>query len=231
MSHSPAAADHTHGHHSKYLAHHFEDLGQQKEAAVVGMWTFLATEVMFFGGLFVAYLIYRILYPEIYLAASSHLNWKIGMFNTIVLICSSLTMALGVHAAQASKQKLLIVFLGATFALAAVFLIVKGFEWNEKYSHSLIPGIKFDTEHNYQGPNASKFPMFFVVYFFMTGLHAFHIIIGMGYIVWLLIKARQGAYNSEFYTPIEMFGLYWHFVDIVWIFLFPLLYLLGHPHW
>jgi cytochrome c oxidase subunit 3 len=218
--------------HSSILAHHFDDLKQQKEAATAGMWLFLATEVMFFGGLFTAYLVYRLLYHDVFGPASTMLNVKIGAFNTMVLICSSLTMALGVHAAQLGKRKLMIIFMVATFALAATFLVVKGYEWTEKWHHQLVPAFNFSIEKavehtHYHGANANKFPMFFILYFFMTGLHAFHIIVGMGYLTFLIVKSFRGAFSAEFYTPVEMFGLYWHFVDIVWIYLFPLLYLIG----
>lgn len=215
--------------HSPYLAHHFEDLDQQQESATIGMWLFLATEVMFFGGLFLAYTIYRSQNPTIFAEGSSHLSIPIGAFNTVVLICSSLTMALGVHAAQTNRQKALVRYLAATIALGIVFLAVKfGIEWPDKYHHGLFPGVNF----TYSGPsNPGKMEMFFILYFFITGLHALHIIIGAGVIAWYTYLARLGRFNAVYYTPIELVGLYWHFVDIIWIYLFPLLYLLGgHVH-
>jgi len=206
------------------VAEQFDDRVQQHEASSLGMWIFLATEIMFFGGLFTGYTIYRNLYTSAFETASHLLNAKIGAFNTVVLICSSLTMALAVHAAQTGKRKRLIAFLLSTMGLGAVFLYIKFvLEWHHEYLDGLAPGLHF----TYAGPHASRVELFFCFYFIMTGVHAVHMIVGEGVMTVLLVMAWRGAFSPEKYNPIEMMGLYWHFVDVVWIFLFPLLYLLG----
>lgn len=204
-------------------AHQFDDLEQQKEAAGLGMWIFLATEIMFFGGLFTGYTIYRLQYFPGFEAGSHLLDLKLGAINTGVLIASSLTMALGVHAAQMGKRMRLIVFLILTVILGSVFLGVKYFEYAHKWHHHLVPGPHFGPE--------GKFPphmeLFFSFYFAMTGMHALHMIIGIGLLLVLVWMAWKGKFTPKKYNPVEITGLYWHFVDIVWIFLFPLLYLIG----
>ncbi|HVN83335.1 MAG TPA: cytochrome c oxidase subunit 3 family protein [Candidatus Binatia bacterium] len=209
-----------------YVAHHFDDAEQQKDAASLGMWVFLVTEIMFFGGLFTAYVIYRSAYPEAFAHASHHLNILLGTTNTGVLIGSSLTMALAVHAAQLGHQRALQLFLVLTIVLGSVFLGIKGYEYTHKFHEGLVPGPAFtyEGEHAAEGPHAE---LFFSLYFAMTGLHALHMVIGIGLMCVLLVLARRGTYGAAYFTPIEMSGLYWHFVDIVWIFLFPLLYLFG----
>jgi cytochrome c oxidase subunit 3 len=191
-----AAADHA---HHPNLVHHFENLHEQKEAASLGMWLFIAQEVMFFGGLFLAYAVYRNVYYDAFVEASHHLDWKLGAVNTAVLICSSLTMALGVHAAALGHRRSTVAWLVATVVLGGVFLVVKFFEYRDKFLHHLA----------------------------MTGLHALHMIIGVPIILVIAWLAHKGRYGPAYFTPVEMTGLYWHFVDIVWIFLFPLLYLVG----
>jgi cytochrome c oxidase subunit 3 len=215
-------AAHGHQGHSLALRHHFASREQQKEASTLGMWVFLVTEVMFFGGMFLAYVVYRSWYPEAFAAASHHLDLVLGAFNTAVLIGSSLTMALAVRAAQLGARRSLILFLIFTMALGSVFLVVKGFEWHHKYVENHVPGPNF----HYEGPLAGNVQLFFSLYFGMTGLHAFHMVIGLGLLGTLLYFAWRGKYTAEYNTPIDMAGLYWHFVDIVWIFLFPLLYLI-----
>jgi cytochrome c oxidase subunit 3 len=206
------------------VAEQFDDRTQQHEASNLGMWIFLATEIMFFGGLFTGYTIYRNLYTSAFETASHLLNAPLGAFNTAVLICSSLTMALAVHAAQTGKRKKLIAFLLSTMVLGLVFIYVKFvLEWHHDYVEGLAPGLHF----TYAGPHASRVELFFCFYFIMTGVHALHMIVGEGVLTVLLVMAWRGAFSEERYNPIEMMGLYWHFVDIVWIFLFPLLYLLG----
>jgi cytochrome c oxidase subunit III len=206
------------------VAEQFDDRIQQHEASNLGMWIFLATEIMFFGGLFTGYTIYRNLYTPAFETASHLLNAKIGALNTAVLICSSLTMALAVHAAQSGKRTRLIVFWLSTMALGGVFLYIKFIlEWHHEYLDGLAPGLHF----TYAGPYASRVGLFFCFYFLMTGVHALHMIVGEGVMTVLLIMAWRGAFSTERHNPIEMFGLYWHFIDIIWIFLFPLLYLLG----
>jgi cytochrome c oxidase subunit 3 len=210
------------------LAHHFDNLEQQREAGTVGMWTFLVTEVMFFGGLFMAYILYRSRYPDEFLSASGHLNWKLGAANTVVLIVSSLTMALGVYYAQVGNRRMLIFFLILTIILGATFLGVKAYEYHDKYVHHLIPGFGFHWEG--QG-DPQHVQMFYFIYFAMTGVHALHMVVGIGIMSVITWMAAKGRFTPVWHSPVELSGLYWHFVDIVWIFLFPLLYLIGaHEH-
>jgi len=208
--------------HASAVAHQFDDMEQQLDASTFGMWVFLAQEVMFFGGLFLAYTIYRGAYPDAFREASHHLDLRLGALNTVVLIGSSLTMALAVRAAQLSRSRALAGFLVATLVLGTVFLAVKAFEYHHKYVEQHIPGLNFHAE----GPLAGPVQMFFVFYFAMTGMHALHMIVGAGLLVYFIVKARRGRYSAHYYGPVEVMGLYWHFVDIVWIFLFPLLYLI-----
>ena len=215
------------------LAHHFDNLEQQREASTLGMWVFLVQEVMFFGGLFMAYVIYRTAFPTAFAAASNHLNWRLGALNTVVLICSSLTMALAVWAAQMGRtRRTQVFFMALTALLGLTFLVVKGFEYAEKYHDHLIP-IRWSNYsfawagHLPEGVTAQQVQMFYWIYFAMTGLHALHMIIGIAILLPIMWAAWRGRYSPEYYAPVELFGLYWHFVDIIWIFLFPLLYLLG----
>jgi len=292
----------SHGHaHHPGLQHQFEDMGQQMESASIGMWMFLAQEIMFFGGIFMVYLVYRAKYPMAFAAASNHLDAFWGGLNTLVLIVSSLTMALAVYYAQKSNRMLQVVMIVLTMIFGTVFLGVKAIEYTDKYNHGLIPvdGLnrratatenahpssehgsamtmpfevkveasseKSATEHEYVNPRgafqwtdaslvvlardgkfltaaenigyfsngevdvkkfADKVRIFFWLYFAMTGLHALHMVIGLGIMLWLLLRAWGGEFSVLYFAPVEMAGLYWHFVDIVWIFLFPLLYLLG----
>jgi cytochrome c oxidase subunit III len=220
--------DAVHHPHHPALAHHFDDLGQQREAATLGMWVFLVTEVLFFGGLFATYSIYRMWYPAAFVAGSHELDITLGGINTAVLITSSLTMALAVHAAQLGQRKLLLLFLVLTMVLGGVFLGIKSVEYYHKYVEHHIPGPSFVfAEREFRLP----VQIFFSLYFLMTGLHALHMIIGLGIMTWMLWWSWRGTITPEYYSPIEISGLYWHFVDIVWIFLFPLLYLIGrHAH-
>jgi cytochrome c oxidase subunit 3 len=210
--------------HHPALAHHFENLDQQKEAATLGMWVFLVTEILFFGGAFVAYSVYRGWYPEAFAASSHTLDLTLGAVNTVVLIASSLTMALAVHAAQTGDRKLLMLFLVATMLLGAVFLGIKAVEYADKFEHHHVPGPAFHFEPEELARHAQ---IFFSLYFVLTGLHALHMVIGLGIMLWMLSWVWTGRISPEYASPIEISGLYWHFVDIVWIFLFPLLYLLG----
>jgi cytochrome c oxidase subunit 3 len=206
--------------------HHFEDLAQQEESEKLGMWAFLITEVMFFGALFTAYTVYRNLYPEAFMLASSKLDWKLGGVNTLVLIVSSLTMALAIRAAQTGKYRQVEVMTVLTMIFGATFLVVKYFEYMHKYHVGLMPGPElFFT--NELGVHKEAGRIFFSIYFAMTGLHAFHMVVGLGIMTWVLIKARKRYFMPERYLALENVGLYWHFVDLVWIFLFPMLYLLG----
>ncbi len=214
-------------HHPSALAHQFDSLAQQSEATTLGMWVFLVTEVLFFGGLFATYAVYRTWYPDAFAAASHELDVTLGTINTVVLITSSLTMALAVHAAQLGERKALMVFLVITMLLGTVFLGIKSVEYYHKFVEHHVPGPSFQFEKEY----ARHAQLFFSLYFVMTGLHAVHMIIGIGIMLVMLWWAWRGTITPDYYSPIEISGLYWHFVDIVWIFLFPLLYLIGrHAH-
>jgi cytochrome c oxidase subunit 3 len=233
--------------HARFLQHHFESMEQQRQSTSLGMWLFIAQEIMFFGGLFTGYAVYRNLYPEAFVAGSRLLSIGWGGFNTVVLILSSLTVALSVHAAQKGRRHALIWWLLATTFLGLVFLGVKYIEYSEKFEHHLVPGPNFhyDPHHAGHGEAAASaeagaegeaavhafeprhVQIFFGFYFAMTGMHALHMIIGIGLLAWLLRRAALKHFSPGYYAPVELFGLYWHFVDIIWIFLFPLLYLLG----
>lgn len=280
----------THEHHEPGLQHQFEDMHQQEESVSIGMWAFLAQEIMFFGGLFTAYLVFRWRFPMAFAAGSNHLDEFMGGLNTLVLIVSSLTMALTVYYAQKGNRTLQVVMIVLTMLFGATFLGVKAIEYTDKYNHGLVPVtgwnkkvkedvsaphvteqdctqvghgdgddhyvnpkgefqwkdcslVKLAQDHNYLTEDekigyftngeidANKFRdkvrLFYYIYFVMTGLHALHMIIGLGVMLWLLWKAWIGTFGPKYYAPVEISGLYWHFVDIVWIFLFPLLYLLG----
>ncbi len=210
--------------HPQGLRHHFDDSEQQFESSTLGMWVFLLTEVMFFGGMFGGYTVYRNLYPEAFASSSQFMNLGIGAFNTAVLICSSLTMVLAVRGAQIGSKKTLILFLVLTLFLGCVFLGLKVVEYHEKWVDHHIPGPGFRYEESRFFHQAQ---ILFFLYFAMTGMHAMHMIVGAGLLTTLIVMASRNRFSAAWYTPVEMIGLYWHFVDIVWIFLFPLLYLIG----
>ena len=208
-------------------AHHVANAGQEFSSAKLGMWLFLVTELLLFGGLFVGYTILKGRYPEMWHEASGHLNWQLGAVNTLVLITSSFTMALAVNAAQTNKngEKNARMFglLLATILLAGAFLVVKYFEYSHKFHEGMLPGAHY-AYTQIAAPNAH---LFFGIYFLMTGLHGFHVVVGICLLTWILLRARKGHFYSEYYTPVEVGGLYWHLVDLIWIYLFPLLYLVG----
>jgi cytochrome c oxidase subunit 3 len=213
---------------SRGLAHHFVDAGQQREAGTLGMWVFLVTEIMFFGGIFAGYTIYRSLYLPAFEFGSRLLDIRLGATNTAVLIASSLTMALAVHAAQTGKRKALILFLLLTMALGATFLGIKYMEYAHKWENFLVPGLHYAPKVALpSGVTLPNLELFLCFYFFLTALHALHMIIGLGIMTVLTVMAWRGRFDAEYHSPVEISGLYWHFVDIVWIFLFPLLYLIG----
>ena len=227
---SPVSVAHaeSHGHAVNHpaLQHHFDTMEQQKEAATIGMWVFLLTEVLFFGGLFMAYLLYRVWYFEAFAEASRTLDISLGAFNTAVLIGSSLTMALGVRSAQTNQRAATVRWLVLTIVLGCVFLGVKVIEYADKFEHHHVPGANFISE----SPLAAQEQIFFSLYFTMTGLHALHMVVGVALMTVIAIMAAKGRFDAQYYTPVEMSGLYWHFVDLVWIYLFPLLYLVErHP--
>lgn len=208
-----------------HVAHHFKDANQQYESAKTGLWLFMATEILMFGGLFVGYIIFHTLYPEMFAEGAKQLDWRMGFFNTLVLITSSLTMALGIYYLQLNQQKKAVMSLVATVLLGCVFMVVKYFEYTSKIHHGFLPGKFLDVEH----VNAvhKNLGMYFGFYFCMTGLHGLHVLIGMGLIAWVAVKASKGQFGPEYYTPVEGVGIFWHIVDLIWIFLFPLLYLVG----
>jgi cytochrome c oxidase subunit III len=211
-------------HSQQGLRHHFDDSEQQFESSTLGMWVFLLTEIMFFGGMFGGYTVYRNLYPDAFASSSRFMNLGIGAFNTAVLICSSLTMVLAVRGAQIGSKKTLILFLVLTLFLGCVFLGLKVVEYHEKWVDHHIPGPGF----RYDEPRYfHQAQILFFLYFAMTGMHAMHMVVGAGLLTTLIVMASRNRFSAAWYTPVEMIGLYWHFVDIVWIFLFPLLYLIG----
>jgi cytochrome c oxidase subunit 3 len=233
-----AVPPHDEHEHPPFLRHHFATVEQQRETATFGMWLFLLTEIMFFGGLFCAYLIYRNWYYPAFVAASHSLHIWAGTLNTTLLIISSFTMAMGVHSAETRQRKSLLTWMVLTMVLGVSFLCVKAYEWHDEWVEHHVPGLNFSPEQFVNGtpsyPDdklpldmAEKAQVYFSLYFAMTGMHALHMIIGVSLLVFLFVKAYGGAYTAGHVAPIENFGLYWHFVDIVWIFLFPLLYLIS----
>lgn len=230
-----------HGHGNKYgpwLAHHFDTPVQQFDAAKLGMWLFLAQEVLFFSGLFVAYGVFRVSYPEAFEAGSAQLDRVIGGFNTCVLLVSSFTAAMAVRSAQLGNRSQTNINLVITIVCAFAFLFIKYFEYKAKFDHGLLPGDHFHPhmEHIHPwgdlvaGSESLAFPpkahVFFGVYFFLTGLHGIHVVIGIGLLGWMLLRNMKGHFSRDYWTPIDIVALYWHLVDLVWIFLFPLLYLI-----
>jgi cytochrome c oxidase subunit 3 len=219
---STTATKHHADHPPWYRAHHYDDQPTQDYAARLGMWLFLGTEVLLFAGLFVAYTVFRYLYPATFQECSRHLDLSMGLINTIVLITSSFTVAWGYHAVKANQPKKGAALILLTIALAGVFLVVKFFEYKHKFEVGTLPG-KWYTFEGIQGDGAN---LFYTVYFLATGLHGFHVIVGMTVLIVLLVRLKMGKYSAAYYVPIELGALYWHLVDLVWIFLFPLLYLI-----
>ena len=213
-------------HRTGELYGQFQTMEQQKESATLGMWIFLSTEVLFFGGMFLTYTINRYTYPTVFAESSTTLSLKLGTINTLVLIASSFTMAMTVWSAQVGKKKLIPICLILTLILGCVFLGIKGVEYHDKYVEHHIPGLPFQLEPGSSVATNAHAELFFSLYFAMTGLHALHMIVGVGLLCWLLKEAFKGRFTPGYNTPVENVGLYWHFVDIVWIFLYPLLYLI-----
>ena len=235
---------HTEHEHPPYQRHHFESMEQQVDATSFAMWLFLLTEIMFFGGLFTAYLIFRNWYYPAFVVGSHQLSIKLGTANTAVLITSSFTMAMGVWCAEMRKKGALVLCLCLTFVLGLVFLGIKYDEYHEKWVKHHIPGLHYSLE-SFTNPSsdpevfdtyhdkplsigmARHTELYFSLYFAMTGMHALHMIIGICILGFMIFRARAGAYTTGHITFVENFGLYWHFVDIIWIFLYPLLYLIS----
>ncbi|MBI4537323.1 MAG: cytochrome c oxidase subunit 3 family protein [candidate division NC10 bacterium] len=210
-------------HSEPHLQHHFVALEQQQEASTLGMWAFLITEIMFFGGLFTLFTAYVSAYSEAFAEGSRHLDLVLGAVNTVVLIGSSFTMAMAVRSAQLGKRKALLGFLALTTLLGCAFLGIKGIEYAHKFKQRLLPGPAFRVD----SPASQHVQLFFSFYFAMTGLHALHMVVGVGLMTWLLFHGWRGRFTPTYFWPVELSGLYWHFVDIVWIFLFPVLYLVA----
>jgi cytochrome c oxidase subunit 3 len=249
-----AAAEHAHAEydpnvhdphahaHVKGFQHQFDHPLQQKESATLGMWAFLATEIMFFGGVLFAYTIYRNYYHEAFVKASNMEDVVVGFFNTLVLLASSFTMALAVHSAHHSNNRGIVRWLIVTLILGLMFIAVKGYEYHKIIVvEQLFPGPNFDPgyvdshtgqiKHFFTDNERRPAQIFFSLYFGMTGLHALHMIVGAGILVYLIRRAARNDFSHDYYTPVEIGGLYWHFVDIVWIFLYPLLYLVDRSNW
>ena len=243
MVEAQATTQDVHAHRG--LQHHFENMEQQREAGTLGMWVFLVTEIMFFGGMFLAYTVYRSLFPASFASASNHLDITLGTVNTAVLIFSSFTMAMAVYSTQIGKLRAQVICLVLTLLLGLTFLGIKGVEYYDKYEDHLIPGTLIPSRpfgpevqqegqpydphklHLLPGASVRQVEMFYWIYFAMTGMHAVHMIIGAGLLLVLIYLSLKGRFDPEYHSPVEVIGLYWHFVDIIWIFLFPLLYLLG----
>jgi cytochrome c oxidase subunit 3 len=225
LANSPSTVEQAAG--QKYLRFQYDDLEQQRESSTLGMWIFLATEILFFGALFTAYFIYRGIYPRAFAEASAAMLIKFGTANTFILICSSLTMALGVHAAQMGARKLLVIMLIVTMLLGVAFLVNKGFEYHQEWEEHHVPGPGF---HFPESSDPRHAEIFFSLYFIMTGIHTLHLIIGVGIMGTLAVFAWGGRYTEGYHATVENAGLYWHFVDIVWVFLYPMLYLVAHRH-
>jgi cytochrome c oxidase subunit III len=204
-------------------AHQFDDAEQQRDAVTMGMWVFLVTEIMFFGGLFASYVVYRASYPAAFAVASQALDIKLGTLNTAVLLVSSFTMVVAVFGSQTGRRRLLVGGLALTITLGLVFLAIKFYEYYQKYVERHIPGPSF----TFPEPYTQQAKMYFTLYFAMTGLHAAHMIVGCGLLTVLIVMAWRGRFTPDYHSPVEISGLYWHFVDIIWIFLYPLLYLIG----
>ncbi|MEZ6097777.1 MAG: cytochrome c oxidase subunit 3 family protein [Pirellulaceae bacterium] len=212
---------------SSHVAHHFDDANQQFDAARLGMWIFLATEIMFFGGMFVGYTVYRFNHPRAFAEGSSHLHLVAGTVNTAVLLLSSFTMALAVRCSQTNRRSGTVSLLSATMLLGVVFLGIKGYEYAEKFAAHHVPGTTFSLGETHNASvDSENVELFFSFYFAMTGFHALHMIIGVALVTIIAAQAWKHRFSAEYYTPVEIAGLYWHFVDIVWVFLFPLLYLI-----
>ena len=245
-AHAEGGAGHgAHG-HNPLVAHQFDDLAQQKEAGILGMWAFLATEIMFFGGALLAYAVYRNTYHNAFAAASNYEIWQVGLFNTFVLLFSSFTVVLAVHAAQQGDNKRVFKWVIWTIVLGLAFIGVKAYEYHHLYVEHLIPGANFDAQDHqaeahghtprpYDGhlfPDYLRRPaqIFFSFYFALTGIHALHMIVGVGIMAYVAWLAKRNEFEPDYYNPVEIAGLYWHFVDIVWIFLYPLLYLVDRNY-
>lgn len=217
------------GHHH---AHHFESAEHEYSSSKQGIWLFLCTEILMFGGLFVAYAVFHHIYPKLFVAGSTFVDWRLGAANTVVLLTSSLTMALGIYYAQKRDKNKAVLMLAITILCGAIFMAIKYVEYSHKIHLGLLPGSWFSGSLDVTFPDGTveridNLPLYFSFYFMMTGLHGIHVLVGMGLILWALLRTRKGEFGPEYYTPVEGVGLFWHLVDLVWIYLFPLLYLVS----
>ncbi len=219
------STDNSHVEHKHHFAHHFKSAEHEYESGKQGIWLFMVTEILMFGGLFVGYIIFHGIYPEMFAEGASHLDWRMGFINTLVLIFSSLTMALGIMYCQKNDKKKAAVALAVTILCGAIFMCVKYFEYSLKFEHGLFPGHFLNVEHAHAVHQ--NLGMYFGFYFCMTGLHGIHVLLGMGLICWVMIRTIRGDFDENYYIPVEGVGIFWHVVDLIWIFLFPLLYLVG----
>ena len=225
---------HAHDERPPHLQSFFVSSEQQFDAAKLGMWLFLLTEILLFSGMFVAYTVFRVWYPESYEVASGALDPFWGGLNTVVLLFSSFTVAMSIHMAQKGRRKKVTLYLVITLLCALAFMVIKGIEYSSKFAHGIYLGEAFDPHHYTLMVEGAEVALadvpyakqFFSIYFIMTGIHGFHVLVGMGLIGWMISRNMRGHFSREWYTPVELTGLYWHLVDIIWIFLFPLLYLI-----
>lgn len=216
-------ADHKHHH-----AHHFRSAMHEFSSAKEGIWVFMVTEILMFGGLFVGYFIFHSIYPEMFHIGSQFLDWKLGALNTVVLLFSSWTMAMSINLIQRGMSKKANLALLTTIACGAIFMVVKYFEYSHKFHDGLLPGKFFSHPMPEELMNvAQNIGMYFGFYFAMTGMHGIHVLIGMSLIAWVLFRNMRGDFNPHYFTAVEGVGIFWHIVDLIWIFLFPLLYLVG----
>ena len=207
------------------VASHYKDEKHQYSSNKEGIWLFMATEILMFGGLFVGYTIYHTMYPEMFAEGAKYLDWKLGFVNTLVLIASSFTMALGIYYNQINQSKKATIALAATILCGAIFMAIKYYEYTHKFHLGIFPGAMLDIAK--VQPEHANLGLYFGFYYCMSGLHGIHVLIGMGLITWCLIRNMKGEFNSKYYTPVEGVGIFWHIIDLIWIFLFPLLYLVG----
>ncbi len=218
-----STSNHSHG--GAHVAHHFRDAEHQFDSAKQGIWLFMVTEILMFGGLFVGYAIFHTIYPQMFSEGASHLDWRLGFVNTLVLIASSYTMAMSIHHLQKNEKDQAVTKLWITVLCGVIFMVIKAFEYKAKFDHGLLPGNLLNVEHAHAVH--ANLGMYYGFYFCMTGLHGLHVLIGMGLIIWLAIRAKRGDFGADYFTPVEGVGIFWHIVDLIWIFLFPLLYLVG----
>ena len=211
--------------HSAHVSHHFKDATQEYESGKQGIWLFMVTEILMFGAILVGYAIFHVIYPEMFAEGAKELDWKLGFVNTLVLIFSSFTMAWSIQLIQRNKTKQAAIALATTILCGAIFMTIKYFEWTHKFHLGFFPGRYLDIAKTHA--EHANLGMYFGFYYCMTGLHGLHVLIGMGLIGWLLIRTMRGEFHSQYWLPVEGVGIFWHIVDLIWIFLFPLLYLVG----